>query len=88
MNEKSKAQFAKYEHGDLLGKSLIDCHPEPARTILLDMLKEPKTNSYTIEKRGVRKMIHQSPWFEHDIFKGVIEISFEIPIDLPHHLRV
>ena len=35
MNERSKEQFAKNDGGNLLGKSLIECHPEPARTFLL-----------------------------------------------------
>lgn len=87
MNEKSKQQFAKSGDTDLLGNSLIECHPEPARSFLKKMLAEPITNSYTTEKRGIRKMIHQTPWMENGEFKGVIEISFEIPMDLAHHKR-
>ncbi len=87
MNDQSKQQFSKTDEGDLIGKSLIDCHPEPAKTFLKKMLVEPVTNSYTIEKRGIRKMIHQTPWIENGEFKGVVEISFEIPIDLAHHKR-
>jgi transcriptional regulator with PAS, ATPase and Fis domain len=87
MNELSKRQFAKTDEGDLLGKSLVDCHPEPAKTFLLKMLAEPMPNSYTIEKRGIRKMIHQTPWMQNGEFKGVVEISFEIPVQMPHHKR-
>jgi len=87
MNEQSKMQFAKSGDGDLLGKSLIECHPEPARALLMKMLAEPMPNSYTIEKRGIRKMIHQTPWMEEGEFKGVVEMSFEIPMDLPHYKR-
>ena len=87
MNEQSKMQFAKSGDGDLLGKSLIECHPEPARSFLLKMLAEPLPNLYTIEKKGIRKMIHQTPWIENCKFKGVVEISFEIPMDMPHHIR-
>jgi len=87
MNDLSKKQFAKYDEGGLVGKSLIDCHPEPSRTRLKEMLAEPITNSYTTEKNGIRKMIHQTPWMENNVFKGVIEISFEIPMELPHHKR-
>jgi len=87
MNDRSKEQFAKSGDGDLLGKNLIDCHPEPARTFLLKMLSEPIPNSYTIEKGGIRKMIHQTPWMENGEFKGVVEISFEIPMEMPHHKR-
>lgn len=87
MNDRSKMQFAKSGDGDLLGKSLIECHPEPARTLLMKMLEKPKPNSYTIEKGGIHKMIHQTPWMENGEFKGVVEISFEIPMEMPHHLR-
>lgn len=87
MNDLSKKEFAKYAEGGLVGKSLIDCHPEPARTKLMEMLAQPISNSYSIEKRGIRKMIHQSPWIEEGEFKGVIEISFEIPMELPHFKR-
>lgn len=87
MSERSKMQFAKSGDGDLLGKSLIECHPEPARSLLLKMLAEPLPNSYTIEKNGIRKMIHQTPWMENGEFKGVVELSFEIPMEMPHHKR-
>ncbi|MBW8325962.1 MAG: hypothetical protein K0M50_14450 [Prolixibacteraceae bacterium] len=87
MNDRSKKQFDKDGGESLVGKSLIDCHPEPARTFLKKMLVEPITNSYTIEKNGIHKMIHQTPWIEKGEFKGVVEISFEIPMELPHHNR-
>jgi len=87
MNDRSKKQFDKDGGESLVGKSLIDCHPEPARTELLKMLANPCPNSYSIEKRGIRKMIHQTPWMEHGEFKGVVEISFEIPMELPHYKR-
>lgn len=88
MNDLSKKQFAKSGDSDLLGKSLIDCHPEPAQSLLLKMLAEPNPNSYTIEKKGIRKMIHQTPWMEDGEFKGVVELSFEIPMEMPHYIRV
>ncbi len=87
MNERSKKMFDKDGGETLIGRSLIDCHPEPARTLLLKMLAEPLPNSYTIEKNGIRKMIHQTPWMQDGEFKGVVEISFEIPMELPHFKR-
>ena len=44
-------------------------------------------NSYTIEKKGIKKLIHQSPWFEDGKPAGLIEISIEIPFELPHFIR-
>jgi transcriptional regulator with PAS, ATPase and Fis domain len=88
MNERSKRSFAKYDtDGDLTGTSLIECHPEPSRTKLLSMLKEPQNNVYTVEKRGIKKIIRQTPWYRDGLFSGIVEISFEIPEVMPHHLR-
>lgn len=87
MNDRSRMQFNKSGEEDLIGRSLIECHPEPARTLLKQMLAEPFANSYTIEKNGIHKMIHQTPWMENGEFKGVVELSFEIPAVLPHHVR-
>jgi transcriptional regulator with PAS, ATPase and Fis domain len=87
MNETSKKQFVKYGGGDLLGTNLLDCHPEPARTKLREQLKNPTTNTYTIEKEGIKKIIHQSPLYEKGVFCGVVELSFMIPQTLPHFVR-
>ena len=88
MNDRSKRSFSKYDEPSVtIGSNLIECHPEPSRTKLLSMIKEPQTNVYTIEKRGIKKLIRQSPWYRDGVFSGVLEISFEIPFDLPHHLR-
>ena len=88
MNKRSKQSFAKYgESGDLTGSSLIECHPEPSRTKLLGMLKDPQTNIYTTEKMGLKKLIRQSPWYQDGLFSGVVEISFEIPDVMAHHVR-
>ncbi len=69
-----------------MGRSLIDCHPEPARSRLLDMLRTPRANSYTIEKAG-KKLVHQTPFFREGVFAGVVEIVIELPALLPHFVR-
>ena len=87
MNEFSKKQFVKYGGGKLIGTNLLDCHPEPSRSKLVQLLKSHETNSYTIEKGGIKKIIHQSPLFENGVFNGLIEISFVLPPVLPHFNR-
>ena len=51
MNESSKKQFAKYGGESLIGQNLLDCHPEPSRSKLAEMLKTPTTNCYISEKK-------------------------------------
>lgn len=85
MNEKARATFAKY--GDLIGRNLFDCHSERSREMIRRMLATGGTNAYTIEKQGVRKMIYQTAWKEHGEIRGLVEISMEIPCEMPHYIR-
>ncbi len=87
MNAKSAATFARSGGGSLIGKNLLDCHPEPAKTKLKGMLEKPYTNAYTIEKNGVKKLIYQAPWNKDGKFAGLVEISMEIPLEMPHFVR-
>ena len=86
MNDKSISTFTK-DGKSLAGQSLLDCHPEPARTKLLGLLQNHNVNVYTIEKNGIKKMIYQMPWFDNGEFGGYIELSMEIPFEMPHYVR-
>ncbi len=83
MNERSVAVNGE----GLVGKNVLDCHPEPARSKLLEMMTEHSTNSYTIEKNGIKKLIYQTPWYEGGEYAGFAEFSTEIPFDMPHFVR-
>lgn len=87
MNDAASKVFQKSGGSDLVGKNLLECHPEPAKSKLKEMLKTGSTNAYTIEKNGMKKMIYQSPCYEDGQFNGLIEISFQIPQELPHFVR-
>jgi transcriptional regulator with PAS, ATPase and Fis domain len=87
MNDASAKTFEKDGGRALIGKSLVDCHPEPARGKLLALLRERRANAYTIEKNGVRKLIYQVPWTRDGQFAGLVEIAFQLPSELPHFVR-
>lgn len=86
MNERSKKVNQK-EDENLIGNNVIDCHPEPARTKLLELLDSQKSNAYTIEKNGVKKLIYQTPWYENGEYMGLMELSIEIPFEMEHKIR-
>jgi hypothetical protein len=88
MNEKAIATFAKDGGAALIGRNLLDCHPEPSRTKLRELMASEQTNCYTIEKNGIHKLIYQSPWYLNDRFSGLVEISIEIPHPMPHFVRL
>jgi hypothetical protein len=87
MNEKAALGFASDGGRALIGTNLLDCHPEPSRSKVEQMLKARQKNVYTIEKGGVHKLIYQTPWFENGIYRGFMELSLEIPVEMPHFIR-
>lgn len=87
MNEKAAATFAREGGRALLGTSLMACHPEPARRRIRDILASRRANTYTIEKNGVRKLIHQAPWHQGGELAGLVEFSVVLPAEMPHYKR-
>ena len=87
MNRKSRKTFIKPGMPEIIGQNVLDCHPEPARSLLADMLKNPRTNVYTVEKEGVKKLIFQTPWYDDDEYAGFMELSMVLPEVIPNRVR-
>jgi transcriptional regulator with PAS, ATPase and Fis domain len=87
MNDKSVESFASDGGSRLIGKNVLDCHPEPARSKLKGMLASGQANVYTIKKNGKKKLIFQAPWRRDGEYAGFVELSLEIPWTMPHFDR-
>ena len=87
MNDRAARTYEKDGGYALLGKNLLDCHPDPARQKAEVLLAAHEKNVYTIEKNGVKKLIYQSPWYRDGQYAGFIELSLEVPWELPHFVR-
>ncbi|HPH98161.1 MAG TPA: PAS domain-containing protein [Anaerolineaceae bacterium] len=87
MNQRSAQTFAKDGGSELIGQNVYDCHPEPSRTKLRELMEAQQTNAYTIQKNGVKKLIYQAPWYKDGEFAGFVELSLVIPEEMPHFNR-
>ena len=87
MNDKAAQTFEQDGGRKLIGSNLLACHHDAARVKLEKLLESRTTNSYTIEKNGTKKLIYQSPWYKQGQYAGFVELSLEIPFDLPHFIR-
>jgi len=87
MNGKAAKTLEKDGGAKLIGTNVLDCHPEPSRTKLRDIMDNRKINIYTLEKDGIKKLIYQAPWYEGGEYAGVVELSVEIPFEMPHFVR-
>ena len=86
MNIRSQATFCK-EGESLIGRNLMDCHPEHAREIIKRLLREGGSNTYTITKNGVNKLIFQSAWKLDGEIAGLVETSMIMPSGMKHFNR-
>lgn len=87
MNDKAINTFEKEGGSKLIGSDILDCHPEPSKTTLKKLMREKSVNAYTVEKNGLKKLIYQSPVYDNGIYSGFIELSLEIPSELPNFIR-
>ncbi len=78
MNQKSIEQFAEDGGAELIGKSLLDCHPEPARIKLVKLLKDKTVNTYISSSGNRKSLIHEAPWFVNGEYQGFVEISIDV----------
>ena len=74
-------------NGNVRGKSMMPCHSARSREIINRLISNGENNAYTIEKRGLRKLIYQTPWYESGEVAGLVEFSLEIPAEIPHYVR-
>jgi transcriptional regulator with PAS, ATPase and Fis domain len=87
MNETAIRNYAKDGGTDLIGRNLMDCHNAESRRKILEIMTTHQKNVYTIEKKGRKKIIYQTPIMDGNIFKGIVELSLEIPFEMPHYKR-
>ena len=87
MNQQSR-QVNCPDGRDLIGLNVLDCHPEPARSLLRKMMTEELKHVYTIDKKGKKKLIYQIPWYQDGEYAGFIELSMILPDEpMQHYVR-
>lgn len=87
LNDKALKNYEKDGGKELIGKELINCHSANSKNIINRLINEKETNIYTIEKKGIKKLIYQAPYYENGEYVGLCELSMEIPFDMPHFVR-
>jgi hypothetical protein len=87
MNSTAETLLAKHGGRALIGTNVLDCHPSPAREQLESLMRERRSNTYTSEKNGTKRLVYQFPLFEGGEYSGYGEITFEIPFAIPNFVR-
>ena len=87
MNDKSKEVFQKFGGHELIGRSVFDCHSPASREKIVNLITNWETSCYTMERSGIKKLIYQTPWYQDGKACGLIELSMELPFEIPHKVR-
>jgi len=87
LNRRAAEVNAKDGGKELIGRNLMDCHPPEAQAKLRRVMESGHPNIYTIERNGVRKMIYQCHWRRDGAVAGLVEVTFELPKEIPHFVR-
>ena len=74
-------------NGNVMEQNIFGCHNPRSQEIIRTLINEGSTNSYTISKKGEKKLIHQAPWFQDGQVAGLVEFSIVIPEEMPHYIR-
>ncbi len=74
-------------NGNVMEQNIFGCHNPRSQEIIRRLINEGSTNSYTISKKGEKKLIHQAPWFQDGQVAGLVEFSIVIPEEMPHYIR-
>ena len=82
MNSASRKNFSSRGGGALIGTSLFDCHPETANNIIRKMLHSQQPQTYIVEKKGRKRLVHQAPWYKHGDFAGLVETTIDLAGDI------
>jgi len=88
MNDASAKVFESDGGRELIGSDLMACHNERSKALVSGLLVSGGTNVYTIEKKGMRKLIFQSAWRDGSgAVAGLVELSIVLPEGMPHFVR-
>lgn len=87
MNDEARVVFKEDGGSGLLGSNVLDCHTEPSHAKLEGMLDRQVNNVYFNTENGEKRFFFQSPWYKDGHYAGFVEVSFEVPEEIPHFIR-
>jgi hypothetical protein len=88
MNPASISHFEADGGAALIGKNLFTCHSADSTRIIRELIASGRSNVYTVERAGAKKLVFQAPWYTTDRSgKRVVGGLTEIVIPLPETIR-
>ena len=87
MNQKEADHYKDRGGKNLIGTNLFDCHKKRSVNIIKRIMQTQKVRLYTVEEKGKKELVIQSPWYQNGEFKGLVEIVVEVKDEVERIIR-
>ena len=87
MNEGSENLYEKDGGYAVLGRNAITCHPSGTQEKVRQIYETQSFNIYSITKDSKKRLVYQAPYFIEGEFSGIVELTLDLPEDIPHFDR-
>lgn len=87
MSDISIQIYEKEGGANMIGRNVFDHHVEPAKSQMMNVVKQKRHVMYTAEKSGLKKLVSIAPWYREREYAGFALIVFDLPEKLPNIVK-
>ena len=87
MSDVSVGIYEKEGGINMIGRNVFDHHEEPAKSQMMNVVKQKRHVMYTAEKGGLKKLVSIAPWYEKGEYAGFALIVLDLPDRLPNIVK-
>jgi hypothetical protein len=87
MSDVSVRIYEKEGGAKMIGQNVFDHHVEPAKSQMMNVVKQKRHVMYTAEKSGLKKLVSIAPWYREAEYAGFALIVLDLPEKLPNIVK-
>lgn len=87
MSDVSVGIYRKEGGAKMIGRNVFDHHQEPAKSQIMNVVKQKQHVIYTTEKGGQKKLVSIAPWYREDEYAGFALIVLDLPENIPNIVK-
>jgi len=87
MSDVSIQIYEKEGGAEMIGRNVFDHHNEPAKSQMMNVVKQKRHVIYTAEKGGVKKLVSVAPWTQNNEYAGFALIVLDLPAKIPNIVK-
>ena len=87
MSDVSIQIYEKEGGAKMIGRNIFEHHAEPAKSQMINVVKQKRHVIYTTEKGGLKKLVSIAPWYREGNYAGFALIVLDLPEKLPNIVK-